>query len=133
MKRLFLLIVIMLYGYAYSQLEDGTYISNEYHYQVLWMDTVKSDTIFRGEYRFDVNECGIRVYKDTHIGRYFPWTYIGTFDGYPTYILSNSDKIVIYDTVRGIVWYSDSDKRMKWYRIAEVYFNLKRDEKEKTK
>lgn len=132
MKKLFLLLVIMFCGQAYSQLEEGTYISDECHYQALWMDTIKSDTAFHGEYLFDVDDYGIRIYTSPHIGRYFPWVYIGAFDGYPTYILSNSDKIVIYDKVKGIVWYSDTDREMKWYRIAEVYYNLKKNEAKET-
>ena len=129
MKKLFLLIVIMFCGQAYSQLEEGTYISNEYHYQELWMDTIKSDTIFYGEYLFDIDDKGIRKYTNTHIGRYFPWEYIGIFDRYPTYLLSNGDKLVIYDKVKGIVWYSDSDRDIVWYRIAEVYYNLNKSTK----
>ena len=120
--------MIMFCGQAYSQLESGTYISNEYHYQQLWKDTIKSDTVFYGEYKFDICERGIRIYHEKHIGRYFPWKYIGVFSGYPTYILSNSDKIVIYKDVDGIIWYSDSDMEMRWYRITDVYHNMGIDE-----
>jgi hypothetical protein len=129
MKKLILSMIIMIFGNVYSQLNDGVYISNEYHYQQLWEDTVKSDTIFYGEYKFDVCERGIRIYHGNHIGRYFPWKYIGIFAGYPTYILSNSDKIVVYDDVDGIIWYSDSDSEMRWYRIADVYYNMNINEK----
>mgnify|MGYP001284731221 CR=1 FL=1 len=130
MKKL-IFIALMLTGQLFAQIEEGTYISYEYHYQQLWQDTIKSDEVFFGNFMFDIDNKGIRFYIKPHIGRYFPWRYIGKFDGHPTYILSNGSKIVVYKKINGIIWYSDSDSDMDWYRVAQEYHNLELYEEKK--
>ena len=130
MKKL-IFIALMLTGQLFAQIDEGTYISKEYHYQQLWQDTIKSDEVFFGNFMFDVDNKGVRFYIKPHIGRYFPWRYIGKFDGHPTYILSNGSKIVVYKKINGIIWYSDSDSDMDWHRIAQEYHNLELYEEKK--
>jgi len=130
MKQLFLL-ALLLSIQLYGQIKEGTYYTDEIIYCDIWEGVIQHESYVPDEHAYlHIDENGLRIYSDDLIGIYYPWTYIGIYQDYQTYIMSNRNRVVWSEDLEGIMIFYDLDKESHWYRKSIEYRFIKELEEE---
>ena len=130
MKQLFLL-ALLLSIQLYGQIKEGTYYTDEIIYCDIWEGVIQHESYIPDEHAYlHIDENGLRIYNDELIGRYYPWTYIGMYQDYQTYIMSKRNRGVWSENLEGIMIFYDLDEETHWYRKSIEYRFIKELEEE---
>jgi len=111
----------MLTIQLFAQMPKGLYYTNEIYKGNVKGEIVDSLEIMSGtEIFLEIDDFGIRMYQPKRIGHYHGWKYVGSFNYYDTYILSNGSMMCIAPEITGMYYfYNDSVNYQEYDRIVE--------------